>query len=396
MNKIITVLTYVLFLFACNTKKVVKEADVIYTCSMDPQVVSDKPGNCPICGMTLTPVKKSSVKNTDDLELSDQQIQLGNIRVDTIGQGSIGSALELTGILAQNAAQTVSVSAKVSGRIEKLHVKTIGDFVTKGAPLYELYSEQLNTAKQEYIAALQRRKQFADQNIIDFDELIRSARTKLQLWGMTDAQIRGLESIKQAPVTTTFYSPESGYVTTLNVTEGGYVGEGSSIVELVDLSTLWAEAQVYTSQMSQVRTGAAATVTVPGENEGIKGRIEFANPEVAADTRINLLRVVIPNPNGRLRPGMSALVRVQTASRNTLTLPTDAVIRQAGSATVWIQSGKNKYQSRMVTTGLESEGTTEITSGLKVGDVVVVSGAYLLHSEYVFKRGADPMAGHNH
>lgn len=396
MKRIIIALLCTFFLFACSNKKGPKDPDVIYTCSMDPQVTSDKPGNCPICGMTLTPVKKSAVKNTDDLELSEQQIQLGNIRVDTMGKGSIGTALELTGILAQNAAQTASVSAKVSGRIEKLHVKTTGDFIAKGAPLYELYSEPLNAAKQEYIAALQRRKQFSDASIIDFDELIRSARTKLQLWGMTDAQIRALESMKQSPFTTTFYSPESGYVTTLNITEGGYIGEGGSILELANLSSLWAEAQVYTSQMSEVRTGAPATVTVPGQSKSISGRIEFANPEVAADTRINLLRVVISNPGGRLRPGMSALVRVQTAHRNTLTLPTDAVIRQAGSATVWVQSGKNKYQSRMVTTGLESEGTTEITSGLKVGDLVVVSGAYLLHSEFVFKRGADPMAGHNH
>jgi Cu(I)/Ag(I) efflux system membrane fusion protein len=396
MKKFILAISVLLFLLACSNKKVATEQDVIYTCSMDPQVVSNKPGNCPICGMQLTPVKKSTAKNNDDLELSDQQIQLGNIQVDTIGRGSIGTALELTGILAQNAAQTASVSARVTGRIEKLYAKTTGDYITKGAPLYELYSEQLNTAKQEYIAALQRRQQFADQNLIDFDELIRSARHKLQLWGMTDGQIKALAAMKQAPFTTTFYSPESGYVTALNVTEGGYVGEGGSIVELANLSTLWAEAQVYTSQMHQVRAGAAATVIVPGEPQGIAGRIEFANPEVATDTRINLLRVVIPNPGGRLRPGMSALVGVQTASRNALTLPTDAVIRQQNGATVWVKTGANRFQSRMVTTGLEIEGLVEINSGVKAGDIVVVSGVYLLHSEFVFKRGADPMAGHNH
>ncbi|RPD51146.1 efflux RND transporter periplasmic adaptor subunit [Paracnuella aquatica] len=396
MKNMIIALLFSFFLFACSNGKVVKDSDVIYTCSMDPQVLSDKPGKCPICGMTLTPVKKSAVKNTDDLELSDQQIQLGNIEVDTIGQGNIGSELELTGILAQNAAQTASVSARVTGRIEKLYVKTTGDYIKKGAPLYELYSEQLNTVKQEYIAALQRRQQFAGQSLIDFDELIGSARNKLQLWGMSESQINALAGMKQAPFTTTFYSPESGYITTLNVTEGGYVGEGGSIIELANLSTLWAEAQVYTSQMSGVRTGAAATVMVPGLSSGIKGRVEFSNPEVSPDTRINLLRVVIPNPGGQLRPGMSALVRVQTASRNSLTLPTDAVIRQQGGATVWVQSGKNMFQSRMVTTGLESGGLIEINSGLKAGDVVVVNGVYLLHSEFVFKRGADPMTGHNH
>ena len=93
---------------------------------------------------------------------------------------------------------------------------------------------------------------------------------------------------------------------------------------------------------------------------------------------------------------MSAIVKVQTASRHSLTLPTDAIIREANAAIVWVQTGKNKFKSRMVTTGLESDGLTEIQAGLTPGDIVVVSGTYLLHSEYTFKRGSDPMAGHNH
>jgi membrane fusion protein, copper/silver efflux system len=148
--------------------------------------------------------------------------------------------------------------------------------------------------------------------------------------------------------------------------------------------------------MHRIPRGALATVEVPGLTEPIKGRIEFSNPEVSQETRINLLRVVVPNPANKLRPGMSVAVRVQTASRNSLTLPTDAIIREANAAIVWLQTGGNKFKSQMVTTGLESDGFTEITSGLKPGDIVVVSGTYLLHSEYVFKRGSDPMAGHNH
>ena len=396
MKKVFIFVLSCILAFSCENKKAAKDDSVFYTCSMDPQVVSNKPGKCPICGMTLTPVKKSSVKNTDDLELSDQQIQLGNILVDTIQKGSISNEIELTGTLNLNASQTASVSARVMGRIEKLYVKTTGDFVAKGSPLYELYSEELNNASQEYIAALQRRSLFKDQSLIDFDNLIESARTKLQLWGMTQSQINALEKQKQAPLTTTFYSTESGYVTSLDVTEGGYVMEGGTIVQLANLSTLWVEAQVYTTQLYQIPKGTIATILVPGSDKTLSGRIEFVNPEVSAETRINLLRVVIPNPGNQLKPGMSVLVRVQTASRNSLTLPTDAIIRDANGGTVWIRTGKNKFKSQMVTTGLESEGVTEIVSGLKEGDAVVVRGTYLLYSEFVFKRGADPMVGHNH
>ncbi|NTS43110.1 MAG: efflux RND transporter periplasmic adaptor subunit [Chitinophagaceae bacterium] len=396
MNKLCIILLSLVLLASCGGKKVATDSDIFYTCSMDPQVVSDKPGNCPICGMPLTAVKKSSVVNTDDIELSDQQIQLGNIRTDTIAEASIDNTLELTGTLSMNAAQTASVSARVMGRIERLYVKTTGNYIAKGAPVFEIYSEELNNAKQEYLSALQRRSLFNEQSVIDFDQLIKSARTKLRLWGMTEGQIKALETQKQAPLTTTYYSTESGYVTSVDVTEGGYVMEGGTVLQLANLSTLWAEAQVYSSQLYRIPRGALATVEVPGVAEPITGRIEFANPEVPTETRINLLRVVVPNQGNKLRPGMSTIVKVQTASRNSLTLPTDAIIREADAAIVWVQTGKNKFKSRMVTTGLESDGLTEIQSGLTAGDVVVVSGTYLLHSEYTFKRGSDPMAGHNH
>lgn len=396
MRKILFIIPLVFFIFSCKSKRIVKDEDVFYTCSMDPQVVSDRPGKCPICGMPLTPVKKSAVENSDDIELSDQQIQLGNILVDTIQRGNIGNRIELTGTLNLNASQVASVSARVMGRLEKLYVKTIGDYVAKGAPLYEIYSEELNNAKQEYLAALERRSLFREQSMIDFEDLIKSARTKLRLWGMTESQIQALERNKKASLTTTFYSTESGYVTSLDVTEGGYVMEGGPIIQLANLSTLWAEAQVYTTQLYQIPRGAMATVQVTGVDHPLSGRIEFANPEVSTDARINLLRVVVPNPGNQLKPGMSILVTVQTANRNSLTLPTDAIIREAKGSTVWIQTGKNKFRSKMVTTGLESDGLIEVVTGLKEGDAVVVRGTYLLHSEFIFKRGADPMATHNH
>jgi Cu(I)/Ag(I) efflux system membrane fusion protein len=140
-----------------------------------------------------------------------------------------------------------------------------------------------------------------------------------------------------------------------------------------------------------------ATVRVSGpEVSEYKGRIGFANPEVSPNSRINLVRVTIPNPGNKLKPGMPAYIMLNGEGRSTLTLPIDAVIREANMATVWIQTGPNTFKSQMVTLGQESDNQVEITSGLKEGDVVVTSGNYLLNSEYTFKKGADPMAGHNH
>ena len=391
---IITAITF-LFFASCKNKNVaVKDPDTYYTCSMDPQVVEYKPGKCPICKMELTPVKKKNGEKKDELQLSEQQIQLGNIFTDTIRNGSIGDQLVLTATLNFDQMKASSVSSRVMGRIEKLYFKNLGDYVKNGSPLYELYSEELNNAKQEYLLALDKRKVFADETVIDFDQLLQGAKNKLLLWGMSENQVQELAKSKKATPTTTFYSTSSGYITTLDIREGDYVMEGGTIVKLADLSSLWAEAQVYTSQLAELDRNSAAVVMLPDfDGKEITGRIEFVNPEINPDTRINLIRVSIPNPGNQLKPGMPAYVLLKSPLRKTLTLPVDAVIRDGKGATVWIQTANKTFKSVMVQTGLETNDRIEIKAGLKNGDVVVITGAYLLNSEFIFKKGADPMAG---
>lgn len=282
------------------------------------------------------------------------------------------------------------------GRVEKLYNKNLGDYVRTGSPLYDLYSEELNNAKQEYLLVLDKKKAFATETEIDFDQLIQSAKTKLQLWGMSEAQISAVAKSGKAQPTTTFYSNAAGYIISLDIREGDYVMEGGTVVKLADLSTLWAEAQVYTSQLAELDISSIATVQLPDlDGREVKGKIEFVNPEINPDTRINLLRVSIPNAGNQLKPGMPAYVVLKSAQRKTLTLPIDAVIRDGKGATVWIQTGSRTFKSVMVQTGLESDDMIEIKSGLKVGDIVVVTGAYLLNSEYIFRMGANPMSGHD-
>jgi Cu(I)/Ag(I) efflux system membrane fusion protein len=173
--------------------------------------------------------------------------------------------------------------------------------------------------------------------------------------------------------------------------------EGGVVVKLADLSTLWAEAQVYASQLASVDYKGIATVQLPDmPGKEITGKVTFANPEISTDTRINLLRVSIPNTGNQLKPGMPAYVLLKSSAGNAMTLPIDAVLRDGQMAIVWVQTAKNTYKRKMVETGLESGDRIEIKSGLQNGDVVVISGAYLLNSEYIFKKGAEPMEEHKH
>lgn len=332
---------------------------------------------------------------SDEIELSDQQIQLGNIQTDTIKNGTVNSQLLLTATVNFDQSEITAISSRVMGRIEKLYFKNIGDYVRKGEPIFEIYSEELNNAKQEYLLALERQKEL-DNSIIDFNQLVQSAKNKLSLWGMTEKQIESLEKTKKASPVTLFYSTYSGYITSLDIQEGSYVMEGGTVIRLADLSTLWVEAQVYNTQLSQLNRNGIAVVTFP-EISGVelKGKIEFVNPEISPDSRINLVRVAIPNNHNQLKPGMPAYVAIKSPSRSMLTLPVDAVIRDGKGSTVWIKTGKNLFKNKMVSTGVEANNLVEITEGLKEGDVIVIDGAYLINSEYIFKQGANPMQGHD-
>jgi membrane fusion protein, copper/silver efflux system len=392
------IILLLIFFSACKTKKTAgenKTSDIFYTCSMHPQIHEDKPGNCPICGMKLIPVeKKKQTNDASAIMLSDQQIQLGNIQVDTVGKGTIGDETILTATLNIDETKSTSVNARVSGRIERLYFKNEGDYIPKGARLYDLYSEELNTAKQEYILALEKQR-VLDNSIIDLKQLVQSARNKLLLWGVSESQIDELQRTQKASILTSFYSPASGYVTMLESHEGDYVMEGGTIVRLADLSSLWAEAQVYTSRLSEFDPKGSAIVRMPELGKEVKGTIQLVNPEINPDTRINLVRVSIPNTGNQLRPGMPAYVVLKHRKVNSLTLPVDAVIRNEKMNMVWLQIDKNTFRSVMVQTGLESGDRIEIRSGLKEGDVVVTTGAYLLNSEYIFRKGANPTAGHD-
>jgi Cu(I)/Ag(I) efflux system membrane fusion protein len=383
---------------SCKAKdEVPANPDIYYTCSMDPQVVENKPGICPICKMDLTPVQKKKGEKKDELQLSDQQIQLGNIHTDTIRNGSLGDTRVLPATLNFDQHKVTAVSARIMGRVEKLYFKNIGDVITAGAPLFELYSEELNNAKQEYLLALDRQGTFRDNWSIDMNQLVESAKNKLLLWGMTEAQVKELAATKKASPFTRFFSPATGTLIELGINEGDYVMEGSTLVKLADMSTVWAEAQVYASQFADIDMNSLASVQLPDlGNRVLQGRMEFINPEINADSRINLIRITLPNGNRQLKPGMPAYVLLKSPKRIMLSLPIDAVIRDGKGATVWIKTGPNTFKSIMVTTGLESDDRIEIVAGLKENDIVVISGAYLLHSEYVFKKGTDPMAGHNH
>lgn len=394
MNRVILFLTTLVFFMSCKEKKMEHtDHSTYYTCSMHPQVVSNKMGTCPICHMDLIMVKKQNNLNAGEIYLNDEQLRLSNIKTDTLSIGNLNEKIVLTGILNYNQNERQSISSRIMGRIDKLYYKTIGDYVAAGSPLYEIYSEELNNAKQEYILAINKKKSF-NNAVISVDEIIAAAANKLLLWGLSKNQINDLEQTQKTSNTTTFYSPSSGYITSIAIQEGSYVMEGGNIVDVANLSTLWVETQAYSSKLSFIQKNSSSKILLPNlDNLEMNAKVEFINPELNSNSRINTVRFTVTNNQHFLKPGMPVYVIIENPSTNSITLPIDAVIRDSKGATVWVQTGKNTFKSKMVEIGIENENKIEIKSGLTVKDVVVTSGAYLLNSEFIFKNGADPMAG---
>ncbi|MBV6441460.1 MAG: Cation efflux system protein CusB [Saprospiraceae bacterium] len=370
------------------------EENVYYTCSMDPQVVEQKPGPCPICKMPLVRVAIAPDKKENEVKLSAEQIRLANIQTDTVRLQALGEEISLAATLRENQNGINTVTARLSGRLERLFVRNAGEYVRAGQAVFVLYSEELAAAQQDYLLALKSKNRYGSSDL-DFARIAEAARNKLLLWGMTEVQLQELEQSGTPQNTVTYYSCYSGYVMESPKEEGSYVAEGSAVLKLADLRTLWAEAQLYISDLPFLAQTREASVTFPYyPGRILSGKVSFVNPNLEAASKIVLVRVEISNPGGEYQPGMQAWITLKGKTRRTLAVPTNALIRESRGVTVWIKNTNGGFESRMVRIGMANEDYTEIVEGLQTGESVVVSGAYLLHSEYIFRKGTDPMAGH--
>lgn len=383
-------------LAACSGEKktdagTAKGKQQTFTCPMHPQVIKNEMGTCPICGMDLVPFEKNS--NDLVLKIDDKRQALANITTLIIGENTLSGAKQLNGRLTVNPEQSNYISSRIAGRIEQLYIRETGVKVSKGQPLYKIYSEQLATLQQEYLMAVAQEKQFQGDKVER--QIVASAKQKLLLYGQSESQLQQLLKTQKKDPFVMFYAPESGVVAELSVTQGQYVSEGSPILRLEGYGQLWVEADVYPAEVSRIKVGQKVKVIVSGwEDQPQEMVINFITPSLQSGTQLTQVRGSVPNPGNQWQPGLQANVFLPSANKgNVLTLPVDAVIRDGKGMHVWIKTGKETFEPRLVKTGTENDSQVEISEGLKNGDQVVVTGAYLLYSEYVLKKGKNPAEG---
>lgn len=405
MNRILIIITLGALLVNCSGDKTEGHEPAAhehtgdaatYTCPMHPNIVQGKPGTCPVCGMDLVKKTTATQRSDNDLMLTDSQIKLANITTQKVSDEAIGQTVVVNARIATNQELFETVSSRAAGRIEKLFIKETGRTIRKGEPLYQLYSESLLTLQREFLLAKEQYETLgaAEKRYKSFYD---AAKGKLLLYGLSESQIEKIETGKALQNVITFLSPATGTVREIVVSEGQYVSEGASLMSIENTRSLWLEAELYPTESSLVKNGDRVSVKIAGyENDVVDAKVEFLSPEYRANTQIVTMRASLSNPEGKYQSGMHAQVFFTHSAKKALTIPTDAVIRDGNGTHVYVQRGHNTFRPQMVKTGIEDFEKVEITEGLVAGDTVAVTGAYLLYSEIILKKGTDPMAGHHH
>ena len=399
INKAGKIFVSILFLgilfIACKQKpQTVSKAGgerAYYTCSMHPQIHEDHPGNCPVCGMKLIRVALTITTTgaaENKIVLTATQVQLAGIQTDTVREENTGTEKTISGTVTADENKTEQLSAKVAGRIQQLFVRTAGENIRAGQPVYSIYSEELQESEKEYLLARQQQKELHNPDV-DYKQLIGAAESKLLLWGLSAAQIRNLAALGKAAASITVFSKANGTVSDISVHEGDYVTEGMPIIKTQALNSLWVEAQVYANEAAAYKENSHVTVSFPDLGRVINGKVEFTNPDLSGASKIYLLRISIPNNQGAIRPGMLAYISVNKGGARSLAVPVSAVLTDGQGSKVWIRNIDGSYSMRMITTSAGNASFVPVLFGLKTGDVVVTNGAYLLNSEYIFKNGDD-------
>jgi len=355
----------------------------VWTCSMDPQIRMNEPGQCPICGMDLIPATTAGRKGADNegmddmtaVHLSDHAMKLANVQTMVVGEGGSKGTLRLTGKVEADERRVFAQATHVAGRVEELLVNFTGEKVAKGQALAKLYAPELLTAQEELLQAYRVRELQP--------ALYNAARGKLRNWKLSDPQIDAVTSSGSTNGLVTIQADVSGIVLEKRAELGDYLQRGEALYKVADLTQVWVLFDVYERDLGMVRKGDAVSFAIrslPGET--FEGTVSFMDPIVDPKARVARARVEVRNTKERLKPGMFVTGEIKTTSKGTdgdLVVPRTAVLWTGPRSVVYVKDSTAEhglFRMREVTLGPVMGDDLVIASGLRAGEEVVVNGTF--------------------
>ncbi|MDW7712325.1 MAG: efflux RND transporter periplasmic adaptor subunit [Deferrisomatales bacterium] len=330
------------------------------------------------------------------VRIDPQMARSLGVTVATAELGSLQRELRTTGNVTYDETRLSTVTPKFGGFVERLHVDFTGQVVRRGQPVLEIYSPELVSAQEELLSAVRLEQRLAASRAPGVAErsggLVESARRRFLLWDISPEQVEEIERSGEIRRTLTLHALSGGFVVEKAVQAGQSVQPGEILYRLADLSSVWVEADVYEQDLRFIALNESVEVEVaayPGER--FTGRISYVHPDVRRETRTGRVRIQLPNPDGRVKPGMFVTVHIDAPLvERAVLVPRDAVMRTGTRDIVFVPQAPGHYEIREVRTGMDAGGRTQILSGLLVGEQVVARANFILDAE---SRLMETMAG---
>jgi multidrug efflux pump subunit AcrA (membrane-fusion protein) len=368
---------------------------------MHPAYKADKPGIAPDCGMALVPKYADENMSSEQMPsgtvtITPEKQQLIGVRTDTVARQALHRTVRTTAQLTADETKIAHVHVKVNGYVDKVYVDYVGQLIKKGQPLFTLYSPDLVATQEEYLISKRGEKYLGNTPYREVSEgansLLKASRDRLKLWDISDEQIKKLDETGEVSKTMTFYSPITGFVTDRKAYPQTSVTPDTELYTVSDLSTIWANADIYEYEVPYVHVGQRATMQLsyyPGRTW--TGLVSYIYPTVDPQSRTVKVRIDFPNPNFELKPQMFADVQLDINYGNKLVVPKEAVLDSGTEQTVFVAHEGGVFEPRRITTGPQMDGQVVVLSGLKPGETIVTSGNFLIDSESQLKSAVGGM-----
>jgi Cu(I)/Ag(I) efflux system membrane fusion protein len=356
-----------------------------YTCSMHPSVKQAAPGTCPICGMALIPVSRDQ-QEQGTVTIDEGRRQLIGVRTERVVLAPMRTTFSAVGRVTYDESTLSDVSLKVRGWITRLYVSETGQRVSKGQPLFSVYSPELFNAEQDFLLGQQGAAppEPGDPSSPGRGAalLARASRQRLHLLGLSEAQIDSMAQSGKPAEDVAIASPASGFVIEKDVVEGGSIEAGMRLFRIAALDKVWIDADVYESDLAHVRVGQRATVTLdylPGRVA--EAKVGYVYPYLDPVARTGRVRLELANRDLELRPGMYASVALSADVGTRVQVPAAAVVYTGPRRLVFVDLGGGRFRPTEVKLGVGSGGSFEVLSGVAPGDQVATSGVFLIAAE---------------